>query len=118
MVFVKEQEGMHGVLLSRACIKGTVVRKFSDNEVVSEPTRTSIQVAEGIHVEDIIGRYVNHACRPSCEISDAKIVALKDLNEGEEITFDYNENESTMATPFKCKCCGKRIAGKAGANNI
>ena len=118
MVFVKTQEGMHGVFLSRACTKGTVVRKFSDHEVVSEPTRTSIQVAEGIHVEDIIGRYVNHACRPSCEISDAKIVALKDLNEGEEITFDYNENESTMATPFKCKCCGKRIAGKAGANNI
>ena len=118
MVFVRAHEGMYGVFLSRTCTRGTVVRKFSDHEVVSEPTRTSIQVAEGIHVEDIIGRYVNHACRPSCEISDAKIVALKDLNEGEEITFDYNENESTMATPFKCKCCGKRIAGKAGANNI
>jgi len=117
MVFVKTQEGMHGVFLSRACTKGTVVRKFSVHEMVSEPTRTSIQIAEGIHVEDAIGRYVNHACQPSCEISDAKIVALKDLNEGEEITFNYNANETIMATPFKCRCCGAWIAGKMGANN-
>jgi hypothetical protein len=117
MVFVKAQEGMHGVFLSRACIKGTVVRKFSDNEVVDEPTRTSIQVAEGIHVEDIIGRYVNHACRPSCEVRDANIVALKNLSEGEEITFNYNENEDIMASPFKCRCCGEWVVGKAGANN-
>ena len=114
-VFVKFDSDMFGVFVKEYCKKGTVMRQFSDHKIVDAPTRTSIQIAEGRHAEDEIGTYVNHACQPSCEVRGNQIVALQDLKKGDEITFNYSVNESAMASPFVCKCCGKLITGRLGA---
>jgi hypothetical protein len=89
-----------------------VVWDLNGFEITNSPTRTSIQVAEGVHVEDKVGSYVNHACDPSCEVSGTKLVALRGLRPGDEITFDYSKSESMMASPFTCRCCSKIISGK------
>lgn len=54
-------------------------------------------------------RYVNHACRPNAE-SDVRghvivIRAIKAIEPGDEITYDYGKNYfNTFIKPIGCKC--------------
>jgi hypothetical protein len=74
-----------------------------------EPTRTSIQIEEGLHVEDGIGQYINHSFEPTCKIDGLTVRALKDIVFGEEITFDYTLNESFISSPFVCRDTGTSV---------
>ncbi len=101
-----------------------------EGELVAQPSRHSIQVDEGRHVEipedelkDLERvfdaypwRFLNHSCDPSARVEGRKILALRSLVPWEEITFDYNTTEERMATPFKCRCghCGGRTIGGFG----
>ncbi|MGA7805920.1 SET domain-containing protein-lysine N-methyltransferase, partial [Bradyrhizobium sp.] len=60
---------------------------------------------------DNIARYINHACRPNAE-SDVKprkrkvfIRAIKDIEPGEEINYDYGTDYfKAYLKPIGCKC--------------
>ena len=43
---------------------------------------------------------MNHSFEPNCIIKDNCIVALKSINEGDELTFNYNDNETKIVCPF------------------
>ncbi len=90
-----------------------------DGEVVASPTRTSIELGQGRHVEDSLGRYVNHSFSPSTFVdkSNSRLVALRNLQPGDEITFDYNANETAMSCPFVDMATSKPVAGKEPSNS-
>lgn len=90
---------------------GALIRQLVGREV-DTPTRTSIQVGESKHIEDDFGSFVNHSCDPSAIIEDGCLVAIKQIDVGNEITFDYKKNENTLASPFVCWDCKKIISGK------
>ena len=90
---------------------GALIRRLIGREI-DTPTRTSIQVGEGKHIEDDFGSFVNHSCDPSAIIEDGCLVAIKQIDVGNEITFDYKKNENTLASPFVCWDCKKIINGK------
>jgi SET domain-containing protein len=59
-----------------------------------------------------IARYVNHSCRPNCEAfvigRRVWIYSARDIEAGEEITFDYGEayfNEHIRPKGCKCGAC-------------
>lgn len=83
-------------------------------EIIDHPTRTSIQIGENKHVEDPIGIHVNHNCSANAKLDrkTTTFISLRDIKNGEEITFNYNDNEDVLANPFICQCCGKKIVGK------
>lgn len=59
-------------------------------------------------------RYLNHSCDPNCGIKKKfKVVAMRDIAKGEEITWDYEMTEKSTWWLMKCKCgsplCRKRI---------
>ena len=59
--------------------------------------------------------YLNHSCNPNCGIRGSiTIVAMRDIEEGEEITIDYAMAESSDYE-MKCDCksvlCRKAITG-------
>ena len=54
-------------------------------------------------------RYINHSCRPNCEIEIEKgriyIFALRKINVGEELTYDYDDEYfDAYIKPLGCKC--------------
>ena len=56
-----------------------------------------------------IARYINHSCFPNCEtdIEEGKIIirALRDIEAGEELSFDYGEEYfDEYIKPHGCKC--------------
>ena len=70
-----------------------------------------------------IARYANHACEESAnaesEIKKDRVFirAIKDIKEGEEITFDYGEEfVKEHILPFGCRCVAKNHSyGARGA---
>lgn len=61
-------------------------------------------------------RYINHSCRPNCEVEidkDGKILimAIKEIKPGDELTYDYGkEYFDEFIKPIGCKCvkCSKK----------
>jgi len=57
-----------------------------------------------------LARYINHSCKPNAEVEiskDGKILieAIKNIKEGEEITYDYGkEYFNEFIKPIGCKC--------------
>jgi len=78
---------------------GDVIRVLV-GETSNKPTRTSIQISPTEHVEDEYGQYTNHSFLPSTRIFNGCIVAIRNIDIGEEITFNYNESETKLACPF------------------
>lgn len=63
-------------------------------------------------------RYINHACRPNCEAimvgNRVMITAIKNIQAGDEITYDYGkEYFNGYIKPLGCRCasCTQKRAG-------
>lgn len=119
-VAVKEvAEGFSALVATRAFGVGETVLTLS-GPILSHPTRTSIEIDAG-HIECSLGeptkfvspapdlpnnyysgRYVNHSSSPNCQVDRARatLFASRDIASGDEITFDYNVNETKVACPF------------------
>ena len=66
-----------------------------------------------------LARYINHSCKPNCEVEvneekcTISIEAIKNIKEGEEITYDYGkEYFNEFIKPIGCKCekCIKKVS--------
>lgn len=54
-------------------------------------------------------RYINHSCRPNCEIETRKgrvfVMAKRNIKEGEELNYDYDKDYfDAHIKPRGCKC--------------
>lgn len=88
-------------------------------------TVSSIEVAHCKHIETAnMGRYINHSCEPNAHVKtnlindDTGVVALlsvKEIDKGDEITFDYATTESFLsaeASRIRCLCGSEFCRGK------
>ena len=96
--------------------RGMLVRVMN-GESVSKPTQTSIQwgnEANRSHMEDSIGRYINHSCSPTLRVDGCLpyLWAVKDILPNMPLTFNYMENEDNISTPFVCNDCGLEVPRK------
>ena len=96
--------------------RGMLVRVMN-GESVSKPTQTSIQwgnEANRRHMEDRIGRYINHSCSPTLRVDGCLpyLWAVKNILPNMPLTFNYMENEDNISTPFVCNDCGLEVPRK------
>jgi hypothetical protein len=98
--------------------KGEVVYKIETPQIVSKPTYQTIQIGQGLHLEDLgIIAYMNHSCQPNTIIdtSSLTIRATRDIAVGEDLSFFYPSTEWEMDRPFVCLCgapqCIRLVAG-------
>jgi len=60
-----------------------------------------------------VAAFVNHSCQPNCETDQIRgkmwVIALRDLEPGEELTYDYNLYDGEDDAP--CLCGSKRCRG-------
>jgi SET domain-containing protein len=71
--------------------KNDVVYMLTGQEY-DHPLRETIYVGNNKHVYDRYGMYMNHSFNPTTYISGYNVVAYCDINEGDELTFNYNDN--------------------------
>ncbi|KAJ9505350.1 hypothetical protein QJQ45_028258 [Haematococcus lacustris] len=95
---------------------------------ISDPPHTTtccnslrLQTGENEHIvlQPTLLEYINHSCNPTAffDTAERQLVALRDIQPGDEVTFNYVSTEFDMATPFDCHCgeegCFGRISGAA-----
>jgi uncharacterized protein len=60
-----------------------------------------------------VAAFVNHSCKPNCETDQIRgkmwIIALRDIESGEELTYDYNLYDGEDDAP--CLCGAQRCRG-------
>ena len=60
-----------------------------------------------------LGAYLNHSCDPNCEVDEIKgrvwIFALRDIEKGEELVWDYNLYDDEAPAP--CHCGSRKCRG-------
>ena len=94
---------------------GEVIADFSAGAIFSEPTYLTVQVDAERHImlqpEHL--QYINHSCDPNVffDTYAMHVVALKPINEGDEMTFFYPSTEWDMAQPFSCFCGSEKCLG-------
>ena len=76
------------------------------------PARTTIHVGGGDHIEHHCGRFLNHSCTPTTRIDGRRLVAVRTITEGEDITFDYMVT-GTVVAPFVCAHCRELVPRRA-----
>lgn len=72
---------------------------------------------------DNVARYINHSCEPNCESSleneRINIYALRDIDAGEELTFDYgDEYFDTFIRPEGCRCIKCRRSASSELSGV
>ena len=95
------------------------------------PTRYSVQVGPALHLDPdcvpdelelvrrYFWRYLDHHCEPTTVIRDREVLAVRDIAEGDGVTFNYNTTEYDMAAPFQCHCGSARCVGMVrGARHL
>lgn len=98
-----------GLVLRKSVKTGNTVFKLS-GKIFDHPTRESIHIGDNKHIYDENGIFINHSFEPTVFIDGYNVVALIDLNDGDEITYNYNDNEINMANTFyvgDILVCGK-----------
>ena len=78
--------------------------------IKDKPCKYSIEISQNKHILDKNGIFMNHSFDPTCKINGDKVIAVKDINIGDELCFDYNQNETSMACPFNVD--GMEVKGK------
>ena len=114
----------------RDIARGTILFRISGREIAS-PTRYSVQVSASLHldqdcardelelVQRFFWRYLDHACEPTTRIRGRDVIAVRNIAEGEGVTFHYCTTEYEMASPFVCHCASPRCMGVvSGARHL
>ncbi|NWG08433.1 MAG: SET domain-containing protein [Chloroflexi bacterium] len=123
-----EEKGGYGVFARERIRKGEVVsmwggRILTEQELdhsIPDFTQRVIQVEEGLYLEtpealEPSDRF-NHSCEPNIGFSgQIGLVAMRDIEAGEELNFDYAMCDGSPYDEFDCQCgsasCRGRVRG-------
>jgi hypothetical protein len=103
-----------------AVFGGYPVTRAALDELPIERQRRSMQIDDDLFLvsgeQPERGDRVNHSCRPNCAMfGNVVLVALRDIDAGEQLTFDYATSDGCDYDEFDCSCgeptCRGRITG-------
>ena len=103
--------------------KGDVLSSFSESIHGKYITYLTVQISEKEHlsVRPESLKYINHSCNPNAffDVDSMNLIAIKDIQIGEELTFFYPSTEWEMIQPFDCFCKAEKCLGRIeGASKI
>ncbi len=86
---------------------GKVYRAERCSDLPKDIADHAIQFSEHRWIDISDGCYVNHSCSPNCGFNGKfKLVAMKNIPQGEQITFDYDMSEDSD-WKMECRCGSK-----------
>lgn len=109
--------GGRGLFTKAKVKKNEIFHRCQNYLIVPQPTFQSIEFGHRFHLIDNVIANINHSCvANTVAIPEKKIlIALRDIDEGEEVTLFYPASEIELCQPFDCRCdeanCLKQIRG-------
>jgi SET domain-containing protein len=126
MTLVIRKSAIHsfGCYTTKRIRKGTLILEYVGQRLTNEEADDLYDDFENTYLFGLDGgkaiidgfgvaAFVNHSCKPNCETDQIAgkmwIIALRDIEPGEELTYDYNLYDGEDAAP--CLCGAKRCRG-------
>jgi hypothetical protein len=95
---------------------GELFIEFGAKEILREPNFLSFQIGHNKHImiEPEFLQCINHSCDPNVffDTTAMKVITLKPIKRGEELTWFYPSAEWEMAQPFQCFCGSPNCLGE------
>lgn len=119
---VVRQDGSQHLIAMQPIPAGTRLFRIEGVET-RKATRYSVQVDAHSHIDmapsgddglvlsKFFWRFLNHSCEPNTRIQFRDVIVLRDIQRGEDVTFNYNTTEYDMAEPFTCHCGAASCTG-------
>jgi hypothetical protein len=116
-ILIKKDSTIHGkgIFTNREIQSGETFYIVPTDKICHYPKSKCAFVGNNVWIDDeTVLNYVNHSCSPnaSLDISNKqpKLVSLRRINKGEEITVDYNKTEKG-GKRVPCTCGSKNCRG-------
>ena len=103
---VEGRPGGSGTITSRDFAPGEMIMEVAVDVELDHPSRFTLQLGVGRHVDAGEIRYLNHSCAPNAYFaaSARRLVAEREIRAGDEVSIFYPASEWDMACPFLCEC--------------
>lgn len=99
---IASREIYHGERILK--MSGPLLRKPQDIEAIELQSHL-VQISHGAYYDpDVPGRFINHSCEPNAILSGTMLLAIRDIFNGEEITFDYSTTMDDEIYTLDCLC--------------
>ncbi len=100
----------------KSFVSGEIISEFGWRAMYSTPSYLTVQLSDTEHVE-LFPEYlecINHGCDPNCffDTTSLRLIALKAIEDGEELRFFYPSAEWDMDQSFQCNCGSKNCVGE------
>lgn len=96
---------------------GFVVNRSQLHALPESQQRHTLQIDDDLFLTGPLASepadFINHGCTPNCGLFGATIlVAMRAIEPGEELTFDYATCDGEPYDEFECQCGSPRCRGK------
>jgi hypothetical protein len=103
---IKTENKFRSLVTKQAYKKGDAICSMPSENIMDKPNRYTVQIGRTVHTH--VGKLaaLNHSCDPNVILDTEKMVmvARRDIEKGEELSFFYPSTEWEMAAPFICLC--------------
>ena len=103
---IKTENKFRSLITKQAYKKGEIICDIPTEKVFDKANRYTVQISRDRHTE--VGKLsaLNHSCDPNVilDTERLKMVACRDIEKGEELSFFYPSTEWEMDAPFICLC--------------
>ena len=126
----KSKIDKNGLYASRDIKKGTKIIQYKGKIITTDQTENDPKFDNGkaIYLFNLNKKYdldgdfkfntarlINHSCEPNCEVYGTGlkvwVYAIKNINKGEELSYDYGFSFDEDYKQFPCKCGSKKCIG-------
>lgn len=100
---------------------GRIITSADLDPDIPQFTQRVLQIEDGLYLYDPLlndpSNCFNHSCEPNAGLSgQISLIAMRDIEAGEEITFDYAMCDNSDYDEFDCACgslnCRGRVTGR------
>lgn len=103
---IKTENKFRSLITKQAYKRGEIICDIPTEKVINKANRYTVQIGRDQHTE--VGKLsaLNHSCDPNVilDTENLKMIARRDIEEGEELSFFYPSTEWEMDAPFICLC--------------
>src|SRR3989304_9535204 len=103
---IKTENKFRSLITRQAYAKGEVICGIPTEKVIDRANRYTVQIGHDKHTE--VGKLsaLNHSCDPNVILDTERLlmVARRDIDKGEELSFFYPSTDWEMDAPFICLC--------------
>ena len=105
-LIIKTENKFRSLITKQAYKKGEIICEIPTEKLFDKANRYTVQIARDRHTE--VGKLsaLNHSCAPNVilDTEHLQMVACRDIEKGEELSFFYPSTEWEMDAPFICLC--------------